>query len=148
MTSTHEPIVANTDEQILACYPVLLELRPHLQKQTFLELILDMQEDGYQLAYIQVDQQIVAVAGFRIYTNLFMGRHLYVDDLVTSSKQRSQAYGGKLIQWLHQLALDSDCNFLHLDSGTQRYRAHKFYLNHGFDIESYHFSQELVGKDK
>ncbi len=148
MNNTNKPIIAKTDEQILACFPVLLELRPNLQEQHFLGLIRGMQKDGYQLAYIQTDQQAVAAAGFRIYTNLFMGRHLYVDDLVTSSEQRSQAYGEKLIQWLRQLALDSECNFFHLDSGTQRYRAHKFYLNQGFDIESYHFSQELGSKNK
>jgi len=29
---------------------------------------------------------------------------------------------------------------LHLDSGVQRYMAHKFYLREGFIIASHHFS--------
>lgn len=28
---------------------------------------------------------------------------------------------------------------LHLDSGVQRYGAHRFYLRHGMDITSHHF---------
>lgn len=33
--------------------------------------------------------------------------------------------------------------FLHLDSGTHRGRAHKFYFDQGFTIASYHFSEAL-----
>ena len=87
--------------------------------------------------------EVVAVAGYRIMTTLFMGRNLYVDDLVTSDKSRSKGYGKVLIGWLRDLAKASDCTHLHLDSGTQRHRAHRFYLREGLDIASFHFSEKL-----
>ena len=39
-----------------------------------------MEGEGYQLAYIGDIEGVVAVAGYRISTNLLMGKHLYVDD--------------------------------------------------------------------
>jgi hypothetical protein len=40
---------------------------------------------------------------------------------------------------------EENCNYLHLNSGTQRERAHKFYFKQGFSIASYHFSKNISG---
>ena len=123
----------------------MAELRPLLQEATFLDTVRAMMDEGYQMAYLEAaDNHVVAVAGFRIYTNLFMGKHLYVDDLVTASNVRSQGYGEKMVQWLRSYGKAADCNVLHLDSGTHRGQAHKFYFQQGFSIASYHFSESLV----
>mgnify|MGYP000456637792 CR=1 FL=1 len=144
-TVAYDPIKkAVTDNEINQCFDVMAELRPHLKKETFLKTIREMQAEGYLLAFIKDDNQITAVAGYRIYTNLFMGKHLYVDDLVTSEKVRSKGYGEKLIQWLKNEAIKNSCNYIHLDSGTHRDQAHKFYFRQGYTIASYHFSQKLI----
>ena len=139
----HMPKIANTDNEIHQCFEVMLELRNHLTKETFLPTIRDMQLEGYQLAYIQPADKVVAVAGYRIYSNLFMGKHLYIDDLVTADAERSKGYGQQLISGLRDIAVNEGCRFFHLDSGTQRGRAHKFYFEQGLTIASYHFSETL-----
>ncbi len=135
--------VAKSDDDIARCFAVTAELRPHLDEGTFVNMIRGMEGEGYRLAFIEEDGLVVAVAGYRIFTNLFMGKNLYVDDLVTSSASRSQGHGKTLIDWLRDLALESGCAYLHLDSGTQRHRAHRFYLRQGMDIASFHFSEKL-----
>ena len=40
-------------EDILKCWTVLLELRPHLLQPTFLTTIQQMQQEGYELAFIE-----------------------------------------------------------------------------------------------
>lgn len=137
------PQRAKTDKEIEACFDVMAELRPDLKKQDFLATVRGMEPEGFRLIYIAQDNKVVAVAGYRIYSNLFMGKHLYVDDLVTADAERSSGYGKRLIEWLRNKAKSSHCRFLHLDSGTHRGRAHKFYFDQGFTIASYHFSQEL-----
>lgn len=137
------PKVANTDAEIERCFAVMAELRPHLNADGFLQLVRMMQEEGYRLAYINDADTVVAVAGYRIHTTLFMGKNLYVDDLVTADSARSKGYGKAMLDWLRNLAVDEHCRFLHLDSGTQRHRAHRFYLREGLDIASFHFSQKL-----
>lgn len=72
-----------------------------------------------------------------------MGKHLYIDDLMSSEKQRSKGYGEKLMAWLRVLAKVENCSYLHLDSGAHRGSAHKFYFKQGLTIASYHFSEKL-----
>lgn len=137
------PKLATTDDEILNCFDVIVELRPHLKKDGFLQLIREMENDGYRLAFHEDRGIVVAASGYRIYTNLFMGKHLYVDDLVTAANVRSQGYGEEMIRWLRNEAIRSGCNYFHLDSGTHRGQAHKFYFKQGFTIASYHFSEQL-----
>ena len=134
---------ARTDEEIVACYDVMAELRPHLAREAFLPTVKAMQKDGLRLAYIREDGRVVAVAGYRVSTNLFCGRHLYVDDLVTADAARSKGHGKALLAWLRAQAVAEDCDVFHLDSGMQRKRAHQFYLREGLEIAGYHFSERL-----
>jgi len=138
------PKIAVEDREIENCFDVLLELRPKLLRSSFLELIREMELEGYKLVYIEENGHVVAVAGYRITTNLFMGKNLYVDDLVTLESARSKGYGNILVTWLRELAIKNGCNVLHLDSGTQRHQAHKFYFRNGLTIASYHFSESVA----
>lgn len=135
--------LAETDIEIEKCFDVMSELRAHLHKKDFLNTVRHMETEGYKLAYIEDEGKVVTTAGYRIYTNLMMGKHLYVDDLVTSDSARSRGYGERMVNWLREEAIKENCNFYHLDSGTHRHEAHKFYFRHGFTIASYHFSETL-----
>ena len=134
---------AETDSEIQNCFDVMSELRPHLSRDSFLLTVKAMKTEGFNLVYLEEGEGVVAVAGYRIYSNLFMGKHLYVDDLVTAEKCRSKGYGEQLIGWLRDTATQADCNYLHLDSGTHRGHAHKFYFSQGMTIASFHFSEKL-----
>jgi GNAT superfamily N-acetyltransferase len=140
------PEHANTDAEIAACYDVMAELRPHVAREKFVPLIRSMQESGYRLACIRAEGHVVAVAGYRISTNLFIGHNLYVDDLVTAEIERSKGYGRELLGWLRGIAVENGCKGFHLDSGVQRKRAHEFYLREGLELSSYHFSTRLNGR--
>ena len=137
------PVIARTDDEIEMCFDVMSELRPHLKRETFLETTRQMEDHGFQLAYLKYRGKVVAVAGYRISLNLFLGKHLYVDDLVTAESERSKGYGERLLDWLREEARSAGCNHLHLDSGTQRRDAHRFYFREGLTISSFHFSEEL-----
>jgi hypothetical protein len=56
---------AETDEEILACYPVRAEFRPHLVKQEFVSQVRRQQQHSYCLAYLEEREDIQAVVGFR-----------------------------------------------------------------------------------
>lgn len=132
--------IACTDAELAACFPVMKELRSHLEAETFVTRIRDLEKKGYQLAYLQEQDQPLAVAGFRLGESLAWGRFLYVDDLVTALDQRSQGFGSVLLSWLRDLALKEGCDQLHLDSGVQRKDAHRFYEREGLQLASFHFA--------
>ena len=138
-------ILARSDDEINACYPVMAELRPHVNQEEFLGRVKRQTAiAGYQLA-CAIDSEVKAVAGFRISECLAWGKFLYVDDLVSKSDDRSKGYGGALFDWLVEHARANDCDQFHLDSGVQRFRAHRFYLQKRMAIEAHHFGLKLKG---
>jgi GNAT superfamily N-acetyltransferase len=100
-------------------------------------------DSGYRLAYVEEGSRVAAVAGFRILEGLAWGKFLYVDDLVTDESLRSRGHGRELLRWLADHAREKGCAELHLDSGVQRFGAHRFYLREGMDITSHHFGMKL-----
>ena len=132
--------LCETDEAIRDCYPVVVQLRPHLLAAEFVDRIRLQQREGYRLAAVRDDfDRVTAAAGFRILTYLFRGRTLYVDDLVTDEKRRSEQFGHQLFQWLLAYAKSKGCEHLELDSGVQRFDAHRFYLRERMAITAHHF---------
>lgn len=139
------PALAQSDLEILRCFAVLTELRPHLVEGEFVERVRRQQrEGGYQLAFLEEAGHVKAVAGFRIGEFLAWGRILYVDDLVTTSGGRSRGHGRWLFDWLVAHAREAGCAQLHLDSGVQRFAAHRFYLRHRMEITAHHFALNLT----
>jgi len=132
--------VAESDEEILACWSVMRELRPHLARDEFLVRVQRQAREGYRLAFLDSDSGPVAVAGFRVLENLAWGRFLYVDDLVTLPAERSRGHGKALLAWLRAEARRRGCAQLHLDSGAQRRDAHRFYEREGLPASAYHFA--------
>ena len=136
--------LAKTADEIARCYECMRELRTHLTSvEEFSERVQRQQGEGFRLAFLEADGEVRAVAGYRIYDLLFSGRTLYVDDLVTRATDRSRGFGGKLIDWLIEEARREKCQALTLDSGVQRFDAHRFYLMKRMQITSHHFSLEL-----
>lgn len=136
--------LAIADEQIMQCFAVLRQLRPQLEPVSFLSQVQRQQKNGYQLAYLTRDRDVIGVAGFALNECLAWGRFLYVFDLVVDQKMRSQGAGQALMQWLIAWAQQHGCQQLHLDSGVQRFAAHRFYLQQRLQISSHHFSLDLA----
>lgn len=135
--------LAQTDEEIQNCFAVMSQLRPHLEASDFIRRIRSQQRNGFQLAYLQTGDSTQAVAGFRILEMLAHGRFLYVDDLITNGSSRSRGQGKALFNWLCDYARAQGCQSIQLDSGVQRFEAHRFYFRQRLTIASYHFARKL-----
>lgn len=136
--------VAESLDEIARCFRVMRELRTHLAgAEEFGERVRLQAKEGYRLAYLETDGAVRAVAGYRIHGLLFSGRTLYVDDLVTHGGARSQGYGGQLFDWLVAEARRESCETFSLDSGVQRFAAHRFYLMKRMEITAHHFTLAL-----
>ena len=136
---------AESDPDILRCFPVMAQLRPHLVEAEFVARVRRMQREGFILARLEEEGAVRAVAGYRYHEKLVSGRTLYVDDLVSDPTRRSQGHGARLLAWLADQARARECDLLELDSGVQRFDAHRFYFRERMRIASYHFSRALKG---
>jgi len=143
---TLEIQLATDGEQIRSCYKIMHQLRPHLtSEEAFVSQVQRQIQEGYRLAYIQNDGQVKSLAGFRFLEFLAWGKVMYIDDLVSDAATRRNGYGSKILKWLINEAKKEQCDQVHLDSGPQRYDAHRLYLNHGFKIIGHHFALDLNG---
>ncbi len=131
-------------DEIRRCYPVMEQLRPHLDETAFCaQVARQFATERYHLAALESEGAIVAVTGYRYLENLIYGPHLYVDDLITDEAHRGRGFGGLLFDWLVAEARREGCRALHLDSGVQRFAAHRFYLGKRMVITSRHFGLAL-----
>ena len=136
--------IAQSESEIRNCFAAMRELRPHLNVGGFTQQVLrQMENHGYRLAFIEADGMVRAAAGYRIAEFLAWGKTLYVDDLVTREGDRGKGYGGALLDWLLQRAQEAGCAQFHLDSGVNRFDAHRLYLNKRMVISSHHFARVL-----
>ena len=135
--------LALSEQEILDCYPVMAQLRPHLKRDEFVSTVKRLAEvAGYELAYL-TDGEVKAVAGFRISEWLAGGKYLEIEDLVATEGERSKGFGGELFDWLVRHAEEHDCHQIRLVSRVTRFDAHRFYLNKRMIIEAYYFSRQL-----
>lgn len=137
--------LADSDQEIQACFPVLRQLRPQLDETSFIADVRRMQVGGYALVCLHNGGKVCAVAGYRRFEMFAFGMTMYVDDLVTDLEHRSAGYGEKLLSWLKDEAQRTGCRYLTLDSGTKRLRAHDFYRRNGLQDIALHFAVPLDG---
>ncbi|WP_226671104.1 GNAT family N-acetyltransferase [Metabacillus litoralis] len=136
--------VMTFDKEIMSTFNTFKQLRPHLREDEFVEKIRRLQ-DKYQYKVVTVieNDEVKAVAGYRVIESLAWGNYLYVDDLITDKSSRQKGYANILWNWLINEAKKYDFEQLHLDSGVQRHDAHRFYLKGGLDITCHHFQMEV-----
>ncbi|MDQ3712247.1 MAG: GNAT family N-acetyltransferase [Acidobacteriota bacterium] len=140
---TNKVTLAESDEEILNCFSVLADLRPHVAPEEFLPRCTRQREiSNYRLAYL-FDGEVKAVAGFRIAEWLASGKFMEIEDFASKDGERSKGYGGALFDWLVEYAREENCRQIKLVSRVTRFDAHRFYLRKRMNIEAHYFTLDL-----
>jgi GNAT superfamily N-acetyltransferase len=132
-----------------SAFAVLAQLRPALDRSHLQALLVDTSGQGPRfigaVATSGADGGggVLGVAGYRVIANTSNGRKLYVDDLVTAADHRQRGVGAALLAELVTRARAQGCRVLDLDSGVQRFPAHRFYLGQGMAITAHHFALDV-----
>lgn len=131
--------------EITEAFPIMRQLRTHLDESSYLELVSEAQEkEGYKMFALFNGNDIVAVIGFQPMVTLYYGRFIWVCDLVTDTNKRSEGYGERLLSYIHRWANENKYESIALSSGLQRIDAHRFYENKmNYDKVSYVFKASL-----
>lgn len=132
-------------DEIMAAFPIIKQLRTHLDEETYFELVVEAKEkDRYHMFALMDEGEIVAVTGFKPMITLYYGRFVWVCDLVTDTNKRSKGYGEKLLNYVHGWAKANHYERVALSSGLQRTDAHRFYEDKmDYDKVSYVFKANL-----
>lgn len=140
-TQIHE---LRTEDEWIDAFPLMKQLRTHLDEATYLDYLHEMTDDGYRLFGVFVDDELVSLSGVAVQVNMYYGRHVWVYELVTDADYRSEGYGLELLSFIENWAEENDCDLVALSSGLQRERAHQFYEERaGMERASYVYKQPL-----
>ena len=135
-----------TKEQWREAFQVMQELRQHLDEKTYLDLVEEAHRKYmYRLYALYDGDELVAVTGFKPMITLYYGRFVWVCDLVTSEQHRSKGYGGKLLSFVENWAVENGYQSVALSSGVQKKEAHRFYKEKmSYDQVSFVFKKGLT----
>ncbi len=136
--------VVKTKPDLERCYPVMKELRPHLSFEDYIS-IYDQSHasDGYEIVAIENNEGILAVMGYRFLFDYVRGKHVYVDDLVSTEKARSKGLGAELLKFAERIAKETGCKSLRLCTGIENERGIQFYDREGWTKRAFAYSKKL-----
>lgn len=134
------------EKRIVACFPLMRQLRPHLETEDVFVARWRRQsaEAGYGLLAVWGERGPLALAGYRLMENLIHGRFLYVDDLVTDAAARGGGHGGRLLDQLKREGRDLGCAKLVLDTALDNVLGHRFYYRNGLLAQALRFNVPLA----
>lgn len=134
----------DTIEQAREVFPLMRQLREHLDEPKYLELITAAKaESNYRMIGLYDHDKCVGLMGYRVITDLVHGRHLYIDDLVTEESRRSQGIGEKLLAKSKELAAELGCERLRLCTGITNTRGMKFYERMGWELRAHAYKTKI-----
>jgi ribosomal protein S18 acetylase RimI-like enzyme len=135
--------VVQAEIDLKRCYPVMKELRPHLKYEDITIYHESHKRDGYEIAAIECAGAIAAVMGYRVLFDYVRGKHIYIDDLVSTEAARSQGLGAELLTFAEGIAKESDCKVLRLCTGIENERGVKFYEKNGWSKRAFAYTKHI-----
>lgn len=126
------------------CFPIMKELRPHLTIESFFAIYDQAHSsDGYEIVGAEIDGKILAVMGYRFLSDYVRGKHVYIDDLVSTESARSQGLGAELLKFAEEIAQNNNCAALRLCTGIENERGAKFYDRNGWTKRAYAYTKKI-----
>lgn len=136
---------AETEAEIAACFPVMVQLRPHLGGvEEFATRVARQRAAGYRLLAAWRDGAALGLAGYRFEENLIRGKFVYVDDLVTAVEARGNGIGARLLAAVAAIGREAGCAHLVLDTAIDNVLAHRFYYRERMLARALRFSRPLA----
>jgi ribosomal protein S18 acetylase RimI-like enzyme len=136
---------AETEAEVVACFRVMVLLRPHLTgAEEFVTRVARQHAAGYRLLAAWRDAAPLGIAGYRFEENLIRGKFVYVDDLVTAAEARGSGIGARLLDAVAAIGRDAGCAHLVLDTALDNVLAHRFYYRERMLARALRFSRPLA----
>ncbi len=133
---------ARSDADYHIAYPIIRQLFPQLDMQTYARRVFVARATGYRMFMGEVDKQLVGVIGVIANHNLHDGFVTYIEHVVVDKKFRGYGYGSQLIKFAEDRAREEGCYLVELDTDIGAERASKLYESSGYKKSGdYYFKQ-------
>ena len=116
-----------------AVFPIVAQLRPHLDAAEFLARVRRQSHSGYELVGAFRNGRLIGLLGMRPVHTLVRGPHLHVDDIVVEESERRAGGGRALMAYAEADARARGMTAVFLDA---RPAAIGFYQAIGYELHT------------
>jgi ribosomal protein S18 acetylase RimI-like enzyme len=116
-----------------AVFPIVAQLRPHLDAEEFLARVRRQSHSGYELVGAFRNGRLIGLLGMRPVHTLVRGPHLHVDDIVIEESERRAGGGRALMAYAEADARARGMTAVFLDA---RPAAIGFYQAIGYELHT------------
>jgi ribosomal protein S18 acetylase RimI-like enzyme len=116
-----------------AVFPIVAQLRPHLDVEEFLARVRRQSHSGYELVGAFRNGRLIGLLGMRPVHTLVRGPHLHVDDIVIEESERRAGGGRALMAYAEADARARGMTAVFLDA---RPAAIGFYQAIGYELHT------------
>lgn len=134
---------ARSDADYHTAYPLILQLFPHLDMQTYARRAFVARATGYRMFLGEVGDEIVGVIGTVPNHNIHDGFVTYIEHVVVGREYRGKGYGSQLIRFCEERALEEGCKLIELDTDLGHSKAEQLYEKSGYKQSGRYYYKEL-----
>lgn len=133
---------ARSDTDYHHAYPIIRQLFPQLDMQTYARRVFVARATGYRMFVGEVTGRAVGIIGVIANHNLHDGFVTYIEHVVVDKQYRGHGYGSQLIRFAEDRAREEGCYLIELDTDIGAERAAKLYESSGYKKSGdYYFKQ-------
>jgi GNAT superfamily N-acetyltransferase len=132
-----------TKEEMLRNFELLHEFYPSITLEEYDKELDLMIPNNYGQVGMYEGDECIGMSGYWIGSKLWCGKYLECDNVVVSSEHRRKGIANKIFEYLREKAEKEGCTMMALDSYTDNFDAHKFFMNEGFVPRGFHFINVL-----
>lgn len=135
---------ARSNEDYYKAYPILLQLIPDLDMQTYAQRVFVARATGYHMFIAELDDDVVGVIGMIHNHNLHDGFVTYIEQVVIDEDHRGKGLGALLLQFAENRAKEDGCDLIELDTDLDETEAETFYEKNGYEFIGKFHSKDLT----
>jgi len=134
---------ARSDADYHVAFPIIRQLYPHLDMQTYAQRVFVARATGYRMFMAEKDGEPVGIIGIMHNHNIHDGFVTYIEHLVIDEDYRGNGYGTKLIEFAEARALEEGCHLIELDTDIGQEEVLPFYERHGYKKSGHYYYKDL-----
>ena len=125
---------ARSDADYHEAFPIIHQLLPHLDMQTYAQRIFVARATGYRVFVAEIGDKMIGMIGLISNHNLHDGFTTYIEHVAIDEDYQGNGYGTKLIKFAEKRAREEGCKLIELDTDIDAKHIEKLYAKNGYVV--------------
>ncbi|PZP54423.1 MAG: hypothetical protein DI586_10010 [Micavibrio aeruginosavorus] len=134
---------ARSDADYHHAFPIVKQLLPHLDMQTYAQRMFVARATGYRVYVAELGDEMVGMIGIISNHNLHDGFTTYIEHVVVDEKHHGNGYGTKLIKFAENKSREEGCKLIELDTDIGAEGAENLYAKNGYVVVGKYYQKNI-----